>query len=95
MNWLFGGEDDSDEPSTGDRLGTLGQLVAAGMVLIGAVGFDGIGAALGRLEAAIPPMTVAIGPGVGIAFLAVAVLALSVALALGVLAWYRLPDPPA
>jgi hypothetical protein len=65
------------------------------MVLLGVVGFDRIGAALGQLEAAIPAVTVAIGPGVGIAFLAVAVLALSAALALGVLAWYRLPDPPA
>ncbi|PSP72307.1 hypothetical protein BRC86_12710 [Halobacteriales archaeon QS_3_64_16] len=95
MNWLPSGEDDADGSSLGGRLGALAQLLVAGGILLSVVGFDSIDAALGRLGAAIPSVTVGIDPGVGIAFLAVAVLALGVALVLGVLAWYRLPDPSA
>jgi phosphoribosylcarboxyaminoimidazole (NCAIR) mutase len=94
MDWRPSGEGNGDRSSLGDRLGALAQLLVAGVILLSVVGFDSIGTVLSRLAATIPAATVSIGPGVGIAFLAIAVLALCGVLALGVLAWYRLPDPP-
>ena len=92
MGWLSSENEDSDGTSAGDRLGTLVHLLTAGGVLLGVVGFDRIGSELRRLETL--SATVAIGSGVGITLLAVATVALCMALALGVVAWYRLPDPP-
>ena len=92
MGWLSSENEDSDGTSAGDRLRTLVHLLTAGGVLLGVVGFDRIGSELRRLETL--SATVAIGSGVGITLLAVATVALCMALALGVVAWYRLPDPP-
>lgn len=92
MGWLSNENEDSDGTSAGDRLRTLVHLLTAGGVLLGVVGFDRIGSELRRLETL--SATVAIGSSVGIILLAVATVTLCMALALGVVAWYRLPDPP-
>ena len=92
MGWLSNENEDSDGTSAGDRLRTLVHLLTAGGVLLGVVGFDRIGSELRRLETL--SATVAISSGVGITLLAVATVTLCMALALGVVAWYRLLDPP-
>jgi lipopolysaccharide export LptBFGC system permease protein LptF len=96
MDWPFGGGDDSDETSTKERLGTVVQVVTSlGAVLIGVIGLGWIDSALENLGTATSSVAAAFSFGLGLGVLAVATLLLCLALAFGVVAWYRLPDPPA
>ena len=95
MGWLSDGEDDAEESSVSNRLGTLAQLVAAGVVLFSAVGFGPVESAVERLgSTAVPVPSLSIDPAIGLMLLGFSLVGLLIVGGLALGAWYRLPDSP-